>query len=76
MKDKIKQLAEIYIKVETSQQSPIHFFLAFRSRFENEVTNARNAWREKHVGWETLDWSKIENDPLLSQLFNKNDQPR
>lgn len=65
MKDKIKQLAEIYIMVETGQMSPRDMFLAFRSRFPEEVKNARNRWREKHTGWESLDWSKIENYLLL-----------
>lgn len=68
---KIKQLAEIYTMVERGENIPLNFFLAFRSRFENEITNARNKWREKHSGWENLDWSKIENDPFLSQLLSE-----
>lgn len=69
--NEIKQLAEIYTMVERGEMSPIDFFLGFRSRFENEITNARDGWREKHSDWKSWDWSKIENNPFLSELLGK-----
>lgn len=65
----IKQLAEIYTMVERMEMSEHDFLLAFKSRFGKEITSARNKWREKNTGWDKLDWSRIEQDPLLSQLL-------
>ena len=70
MNDKIKQLADCYVLVSREQMSPKDFFLSFRSRFEDEVVSAFQRWAENHGGWDSLDWSKIEANPLLSQLIS------
>jgi hypothetical protein len=71
MKDpRIIQLADIYVKVSRGEMSQLDFFLAFRSRYEDQVVNAFQRWSANHSGWDTLDWSRIEADPLLSQLLS------
>lgn len=71
MNDKLNQLAEILIMVETGEMQPVAFLLAFKARFPKRVTNARNRWKRHHQGSEKLDWSKLESSPLLSQLIKK-----